>query len=109
MSSYTKSATVSTTGTSITSLVPAQGDRSFINLYLLAMSNESATDTFVDVLDGSTVVLKRMSVAAGIGNNIKFDKPLRLAENTALSVQASVGVTTLNCSAVYDVEPRGNG
>jgi hypothetical protein len=109
MSSFTTPANVAITGTDLTELVPAQGARSFINIYLLSFSNQDASNTFVDVYDGATIVLRKMAVPAGLGNNIKLDKPLRLAVNSALSVKASDAVTTLNCSVAYDVEPRGNG
>ena len=107
MSSFTKPAKASITTTDLTELVAAQGAGSFINVYVLAMSNESATDTFVDVYDGDTVVLSKLAVPAGLGNNTCLSKPLRLAQKTALSVKSSAAVTTLNVNVAYDVEPRG--
>jgi len=109
MSSYTTTAKATITTDSLTELVAAQGSRSFINIHALLMSNESATATFVDVYDGATIILPRMAVPAGLGNNVRLDKPIRLAENTALSVKASVAVTSLNVGVAYDVEPSGNG
>jgi hypothetical protein len=40
---------------------------------------------------------------------MNFDKPIRLAENSPLKAQCSVGVTTANVTVIYDLEPDGNG
>jgi hypothetical protein len=107
MSSYTTPAKASITTTGTTSIVAAQGARSFINMYSITMSNESATDTFVDVYDGATVVCPKIAVPAGLGHSINLSKPMHLAENSALSVKSSAAVTTLNVTVFYDVEPTG--
>jgi len=109
MSSYTTPAKASITTTDTTELVAAQGARSFVNMYSITMSNESVTDTFVDVYDGATVVCSKIAVPAGLGHSINLAKPMRLAENSALSVKSSAAVTTLNVTVFYDVEPSGNG
>lgn len=109
MSSYTVPAKAAITTTNLTELVAAQGARSFINVHSLTMSNESAVATFVDVYDGATVMVTKVAVPAGLGHSINLSKPWRLAENSALSVKSSAAVTTLNVTAFYDLEPRGNG
>jgi hypothetical protein len=109
MSSYTTPAKVTVTTDTLTEVVAAQGARSFVNVYAILMSNEDSTATFVDIYEGASVILPKMAVPAGLGNNIKLDKPIRLAENTSLSIKASVAVTSLNVGVVYDVEPSGNG
>ena len=109
MSSYTKPAKASIATTDTTEIVAAQGARSFINMYSISISNQSATDTFVDVYDGATVVCPKIAVPAGLGHSINLQKPMRLAENSALSVKSSAAVSTLNVTVFYDVEPSGNG
>jgi hypothetical protein len=110
MSSYTKAATLAiTSDTTVNELVAAPGARAFINVHLITFSNTSVTDTFVDVLDGATIVMRKQAVPAGLGNNPSSSKPLRLAENTALSVQSNTSVADLNVTVWYDIEPSGNG
>lgn len=109
MSSFTKTATAALTTTDLTTVVAAQGARSFINIHNVILSNQSATATFVDILDGSTLLIREASDPAGLGNNMKFDKPIRLSENSPVKVQANDAVSTVNVTIVYDVEPSGNG
>lgn len=106
---YTSPATLAVTVDTSVELVAAPGARAFINIHNMAFSNQSVTDTFVDVLDGATIILRKQAVPAGLGNNVRFEKPLRLSENSALNVQASAAVTTLNVSVAYEVEPNGLG
>jgi len=109
MSSFTDPAKLSIATDTLTEVIAAQGARSFINVHSITFSNESATATFVDLYDGATVEVPKVAVPAGLGHTINLSKPWRLAENSALSIKASVAVTTLNITFWYDVEPSGNG
>tara|TARA_R110000824_G_scaffold526_11_gene3387 strand:- start:4191 stop:4523 length:333 start_codon:yes stop_codon:yes gene_type:complete len=110
MSSFTKPAkAVITSSTAITEIVPAQGGNSFINMYSITMSNTSLTDTFVEIYDGATLVTPGIAVPSGLGHSINLAKPLRFAQNSALSVKSSASVASLNVAVFYDVEPNGNG
>jgi hypothetical protein len=110
MSSFTQSATLLLTAdVTSTEIVAAPGSKAFINVHGIYMSNTDAVDTFVDALEGATILMRKMAVPAGSGNNIQPGKPLRLAENTALNVQSNTSVTSLNVTVLYDIEPSGNG
>ncbi len=88
----------STTGTSDTTVIAAQG--AGIRLYVTAISiaNSSATDVIVEVKDGTTVIWRTAAPQKG-GSNLRFDPPLRLTANTALNMASLTAASTIYFSA----------
>jgi hypothetical protein len=92
----------SSTGTGDTAVIAAQG--AGVRIYVTAISvvNTSATNTFVEIKDGTTVMhrLAAPQIANGAPQTVTFPTPLRLTANTALNFAANTGSTTIYVSAV---------
>ncbi|MEN9839334.1 MAG: hypothetical protein RL177_813 [Bacteroidota bacterium] len=70
-----------------------------INVTTLAIHNDSTTNTFVNIKDGSTTRLVIPAPAKG-GAMVTLPFPLRITANTALNFASGSGVTTMYVSAV---------
>lgn len=86
----------STTGTSDTSVIAAQGSGIRTYVTTAALSNSSATGTVVLIKTASTNLFQ-VYVAPGAAVVIPFHFPLRGGDNEALNCTAATGVTTLYC------------
>lgn len=91
--------TASATGTSDTAVIAAQGAGITINVTTLVIYNDSTTNAYVNIKDGSTTRLVVPAPAKG-GATITLPSPLRLTANTALNFASSASVTTMHVSAV---------
>lgn len=92
------SGVASATGTGDTSVIAAQGAGVRIYVTEVCVANSSATDSVVEVKDGTTVVWRLPCPQKG-GAVQKFDPPLRLTANTALNMAALTGGTTIYFNA----------
>ena len=91
--------TASATGTADTSIIAAQGAGVTINVTSIVIHNDSTTNTFVNIKDGTTTRLVIPAPAkGGAAHTLPF--PLRLTANTALQFASGNGVTTMYVSAV---------
>jgi hypothetical protein len=88
----------STTGTTDTSVIAAQGTGVRIHVTSISIANSSANDPIIEIKDGSTVIWRTIAPANG-GSNIAFDPPLRLSANTALNMASLVASSTVYFSA----------
>ena len=88
------------TDTSNTALIAAQGTGVRIYVTTLIVSNSSATNTEVDIKDGTTIKLTIPAPATGGAVVDLSETPLKLTANTALNFAAVAGVTTIKVSAV---------
>jgi len=91
--------TATSTGTGDTAVIAAQGAGVTINVTTLAIHNDSTTNTFVNIKDGSTTRLVIPAPAKG-GAMVTLPFPLRITANTALNFASGSGVTTMYVSAV---------
>lgn len=91
--------TASSTGTGDTAVIAAQGAGVTINVTSLMIYNDSATNTYVNIKDGTTTRLVVAAPAKG-GGNISLPFPLRITANTALNFASASAVTTMYVSAV---------
>jgi hypothetical protein len=87
------------TGTSDTAIIAAQGSGVQICVTSLMIYNASATDTYVNIKDGSTTKLVIPAPQKG-GAIITLPMPLVLTANTALNFASGTSVTTMYVSAV---------
>jgi len=91
--------TASATGTSDTSVIAAAGSGIQLCITSLMVYNASATDTYVNIKDGTTTKLVIPAPQKG-GAVITLAMPLVLTANTALQFASGTGVTTMYVSAV---------
>ena len=91
--------TASSTGTGDTSIIAAQGAGITINVTSITIYNDSTTNSYINLKDGTTIRLVIPAPAKG-GASISLPFPLRLTANTALQYASGVGVTTMYVSAV---------
>lgn len=91
--------TASSTGTGDTAVIAAQGAGITINITTITVYNDSTTNTFVNIKDGSTTRLVVPAPAKG-GAMITLPSPLRITANTAFNFASAAGVTTMYVSAV---------
>lgn len=90
-----------TATTTATSLIAAAGAGIRNYLTTLECSNTSATNTTIDIRDGTAgAVLWTVSCPANGGGVRTFAIPLRGSANTALAAQSSVSVSTVTVSAI---------
>lgn len=91
--------TSSSTGTSDTEIIAAQGGSNRIYLTSFSIANSSSTtNTVVHIKDGSTIIWTTMAPANG-GSNHTFTNPLKLTANTALNFACLSASTTVYFSA----------
>lgn len=93
------SGTASATGTGDTAVIAAQGAGITINVTTITVYNDSTTNTFVNIKDGSTTKLVIPAPAKG-GAMVTLPSPLRITANTAFNFASNAGVTTMYVSAV---------
>jgi hypothetical protein len=96
------SGVASATGTGNTEVIAAQAAGVRIYLANISVANASAaTNSIVEIKDGTTVVWRTANPAGG-GSNIHFDPPLRLTAATALNFASLTGTTTAYfCASGY--------
>lgn len=100
-SSYIYGPTVTTTGTSSTSLIAASGSAS-LRTYVTAVqvSNSGATFATINLQDGSGgTTLATVPAPPGSGAIVTLPIPIRTTANTALFFQASAASTSILISA----------
>lgn len=88
------------TDTSDTTLIAAQGTGVRIYVSKIIVSNSSASNTEVDIKDGSTVKLTIPAPANGGAVLDLADTPLKLSANTSLNFAALSGVTSMKVSVL---------
>ncbi|QJW93267.1 hypothetical protein [Frigoriglobus tundricola] len=93
------SGTGSATNTANTSVIAAQGSGVRIYVTSIVITNTSATNTFVNILDGTTTKLV-YPAAAGGGAVHTLAVPLRLSANSALQFSAGNSASTVYVSAI---------
>lgn len=91
--------TASSTAATDTAVIAAQGAGVTINVTTITIYNDSTTNTFVNIKDGSTTRLVIPAPAKG-GAMVTLPSPLRLTANTALNFASGSAVTTMYVSAV---------
>ncbi|MFM7012638.1 MAG: hypothetical protein ACKO0Z_25485 [Betaproteobacteria bacterium] len=110
-----KTSTTSVSDDTLTALVAAPGEKSFLNITKLEFSNPievsaGGANEFVDVYYGDELAWQQIPVPAGLGSGDKdFDDPLILPENTALKFKTTVGTATVYANAAYFVDPQAPG
>jgi len=93
------SGTASSTGTSNTEIIAAQGANTRVYVTSLIISNSSDTTTEVNIKSASTTLIT-VPAPAGGGAVIQLPTPLRLTSNEALNFASAASVTTMRVSAV---------
>lgn len=93
------SGTASATGTADTAVIAAGGAGVRNYITSIFINNSSATNTFVNLKDGTTIVAV-IPAPANSGAVIALPVPLRGTANTAFNFASAAGVTTMNVSAV---------
>lgn len=93
------SGTASATDTSNTQVIAAQGAGIRIYVTTLIVYNASATDTYVNIKDGTTTKLV-VPAPKNSGAVVPLPVPLRLTGNTALNFACGASVTTMHVSGV---------
>ncbi len=88
------------TDTADKEVIAAQGAGVRIYVTTLVISNSSATDSEVDIKDGTTVKMTIPAPAHGGAVMDMGEAPLKLSANTALNFAATTGVTTMKVSAL---------
>lgn len=91
--------TASATGTADTSIIAAQGAGITVNVTTITVYNDSTTNTFVNIKDGTTTRLVIPAPAKG-GAMVTLPSPLRITANTAFQFASGSAVTTMYVSAV---------
>lgn len=91
--------TASSTGTGDTAVIAAQGAGITVNVTTITIYNDSTTNTFVNIKDGTTTRLVVPAPAKG-GAMVTLPSPLRITANTALNFASASAVTTMYVSAV---------
>ena len=88
------------TGTADTELIAAQGVGVRVYVTSIIVSNNSSTNSEVDIKDGSTIKVTIPAPSNG-GAVLDISKaPLKLSANTALNFAAVTGVTTMKVSVL---------
>lgn len=90
----------SSTDTSNKELIAAQGAGVRIYVTTLVISNSSASNTEVDIKDGTTILMTVPAPSTGGAIIDMGESPLKLSANTALNYASVAGVTTMKVSAV---------
>lgn len=91
--------TASSTAATDTAVIAAQGAAVCIHVTTITVYNDSTTNTFVNIKDGSTTRLVVPAPAKG-GAVVSLPFPLRITANTALNFASGSAVTTMYVSAV---------
>lgn len=94
----TVSGVASTTATTDTSVIAAQGASVRIYVTSISVANSSAVDCIIEIKDATTVIWRTAAPQKG-GSNIVFDPPLRLTANQALNMASLSAATTVYFSA----------
>jgi hypothetical protein len=94
----TLNGSVSTTDSSSHNLLAAQGSgvRAYINA--IQLTNTSSTGTYVTLTDGTSTLY--LPAPANGGSIIQLPTPFRSAANTAVTIQAASGVSTIYVSCL---------